>query len=103
MLNRKELQSAIAECENAPANYQNCEKLATLYTLYDHLYAERQQAETIRETIVDVIGDTEFLQAVNGKEAQEVFELMNELIETIRILQPKLYNSVMNRLRNDIM
>ena len=103
MLNRKELQTAITECENAPTNYQNCEKLATLYTLYDHLYAQRQEPEANRETTVEVIGDTEFLEAVNGMKAQDAWNLMSELMETIRILQPKLYNSVLSRIRNDIM
>ena len=40
MITKRELDGAIAECENAPASYQICEKLATFYTIREHAYKE---------------------------------------------------------------
>jgi hypothetical protein len=36
MFSKKELMDAIDELERSPSTYQNAEKLATFYLLYDH-------------------------------------------------------------------
>lgn len=43
MISEKELRREIEEYENAQPNYQICEKLATLYIIYDHLYGVKKQ------------------------------------------------------------
>ena len=45
MIAKTELEKAIDECEHLPTSYQNCEKLATFYAIYDHLYAEKEPKE----------------------------------------------------------
>lgn len=102
MFTKNQLIEAIDELEMSPATYQNAEKLATFYQLYDHLYTQREperRIESARETTIDRYGDSEFLQEIEGKTAQQVWETMDELMSTIRALQPRLYEATIDRLR----
>lgn len=102
MFSKNELLDAIEELEMSPATFQNAEKLATFYTLYDHLYISKQpgsRIETIEEVIVDDYGDSEFLQTVAGKKSDEVWSIMDELLEAVKILQPKLYQATIDKLK----
>lgn len=101
MINKQDLQEAIEQCERAPMTYQNCEKLATFYTIYNHLYAERApKAEKVTETKVSVSGNSEFFRSINGLPASSVWSIMEELMETIQITNPRLYDSVMQKIEN---
>lgn len=100
MIKRKDLQDAITAVENDRECMQNCYKLATLYTMYDHLYPEAAKSESIQEEKIVDYGDSEFLKAIKGKDPGDVWLLMDELMSTIQILQPKLYESVIRRLKS---
>ena len=99
MLNRRELLNAINECESANDNFQNCQKLATLYILYDHLYADRAEPEVerIQMQIVQTDKDSDFMSAINGKQVESVLDLVDELMQTIKILHPRLYDSALRK------
>lgn len=100
MFSRRELLNAITECEAGTNNFQNCQKLATLYTIYDHLYSEpTTMKETVQEVKIDSYGDSDFLQAIAGKKSEDIWSVMNELMETVKALQPKLYDAVLRRLK----
>lgn len=99
MFAKRELLDAISECENAPESYQKCERLATFYTLYDHLYPNSNaNVEQVTESIVDNYGDSEFFKAVEGVNAKDAWAIMSELMETMKVMQPKVYNSIMYKL-----
>lgn len=102
MLNRRELLNAISECESANENFQNCQKLATLYILYDHLYSEPKspEVERIQMEIIETDRDSEFMQLINGKKIEPVLDLIDELMETIKILQPRLYDSALRKVKD---
>lgn len=100
MLSRKSILQAIEECENNADSLQNCQKLATLYIIYDHLYAEPvNRQETIREVIVESYGDNEFLSLVEGQNADKVWGIMDELMMTVQAIQPALYQAVLRKLK----
>lgn len=100
MYSKRELLNAIAECETGLNSYQNCQKLATLYTLYDHSFADHKpKAETVREQIIDDYGDSEFLQAVAGKQSEQVWKILDEMVSAVQVLQPKLYDAVLLKLK----
>jgi flagellar motor component MotA len=104
MFSKSELLDAIEELEMSPATYQNAEKLATFYNLYDHLYVRKEpvsRIESINEVIVDDYGDSEFLQAVAGRKADQIWMVMDELMETVKVLQPKLYQAVIDKINGD--
>lgn len=99
MLSKEEVARAIAECEKTAENYQNCEKLATFYTIFDHLYSEKsEKTETEVKEVIGEYGDTPFLQGIAGKDAREAWLLMDELMSTLSLLTPRLYNGILSRL-----
>lgn len=102
MFNRNELIDAIEDLEAAPTTFQNIQKLATFYSIYDHLYGYSNAApvEPVRQTIIDYYGDSEFLQEIEGKNADDVFPVLDELLETVKALQPRLYNATIQRLKD---
>ncbi len=69
--------------------------------MYDHLYGKPVEYTNIRtetETIVEVDGDNDFLKTVNGKNAVTVWNIMSELMESVKLIQPKLYDAVMRKI-----
>lgn len=102
MFSKNEILDAIDELEEAPATFQNAEKLATFYSLYDHLYVRKEPMmsfESIREVIIGKYGDSEFMQVIEGKNAEDAWLVMEELMQTIQMLQPKLYNATIEKLK----
>lgn len=105
MFTQAELIDAINQLEGGKHSIQNCERLAAIYTVLDHLYTEPKldagysrdnKVET--ETIVGNYGDSEFLKAISGKPANEIWDLIDELIDAISVLNPRLVSSFFNKL-----
>ena len=110
MITLRDLDEAIMECQgerNPTAN--TCIKLAAFYTIKQHLFSEPgyksegppQPNEGYSYDNAPVIvypGDSDFAQAVNGREQTSVFSVMDELMETLRVINPNLYAGVMRRL-----
>lgn len=110
MITEAELLEAIEECESARPSLQLCEKLACLYTVYDHLYSNFEnhnysyQSEPLQKIdavkqVMDRYGDSEFLSAVEGLDPENVMLILDELMSTLEIMTPRLYRSVMSRLK----
>ena len=107
MITKADLQDAIAECEsqkNPTAN--TCVKLAAFYTLRREMFGEGKYAEPLPVSgysyAADVInnpGQSEFARAVDGRSQQEIWPLMDEMMDTIHAIHPRLYRAVMDRLR----
>ena len=108
MITERDLQDAIAECqgERRP-NANTCIKLAAYFTIYDHLYPKKAELteeipqtifQTVEEGIIDDYGDTDFYRTIKGRKAADVWAVMNELMETIQVINPKLYDGVMRQL-----
>ena len=86
LITQEDLLDAIRECESSSPSLQLCEKLACLYTVYDHLYGDFEsnysyQAEPLKESVevIGDFGDSDFLTAVGGKEMKEVFVVLDEM------------------------
>lgn len=102
MFSRGQLLEAIEELEASPATYQNAEKLATFYTLYDHLYVKEEpvsRIESIREVTIDRYGDSEFLKAITDKKSEDAWMVMDELMASLQMLNPRLYQATIDRLK----
>lgn len=105
MITKRELDGAIRECEDAPVSYQNCEKLATFYTIREHAFKEEStELEYSYDAPqgIDDYGDTDFLQAIKGRSEDEIWLIMDELMETILITNPRLYDGVMRKIKGQI-
>ena len=104
MFSRGQLLDAIEELEASPATYQNAEKLATFYTLYDHLFVHQEpmnRIESTREVTIDRYGDSEFLQAIADKQADEVWMVIDELMSTLQMLNNRLYQATIDRIKTE--
>jgi len=102
MFSKSELLDAIEDLEMAPATFQNAEKLATFYTLYEHLYVRKEplsRVESIEEVVIGDYGDSEFFQAVMDKKADDVWMVIDELMETLKVMQPKLYQATIDKIK----
>lgn len=101
MYKQAELLDALDELNNARHTIQNCEKMAAIYTLLDHLYPVNGYSgdfEKVDADTIQVYGNSEFLKSVNGKPAQAVWLLLDELADALSVLNPKLYNNFIDKL-----
>ena len=98
MIDRADLEQSIAEWESVPATYQSIEKLADLYTVYNHLFARPSEIVQCAEWYKGVETESEFLATAAKKNITEVMILMDELMESVQVLNSKLYAGVMQRL-----
>ena len=109
MITEHDLQEAIAECmgQRNP-NASTCIKLAAFYTIRRELYGEEKDDERLpgysfqpapTGSVIDNPGESEFSRAVDGRRQEDVWPLLDEMMDTIHAIHPRLYNAVMDRLR----
>ena len=105
MITRADLQSAIAECQGKRnPDAKTCIMLAAFYTIQREMFGEENElsaysyAPAPNRNIIEIRSDSEFARAVDGKETQEVMPILDELMTTLSIIEPKLYNAVMDKL-----
>ena len=46
------------------------------------------------------MGDSEFLKAVDGRRADKVWELIDELVEAVKILHPRMYTTFIDKVQD---
>lgn len=109
MITEQDLLEAIAECQGQRnPNANTCMKLASFYTILDHMSDDRAApsppqmqsysfASEPTENMMDYNSGTEFSDAIYGKPVEEVMAVVDELMSTLSIVNPPLYNSVMRR------
>ena len=111
MITEKDLQEAIAECQGQRnPNSSTCIKLAAFLIIQRELYGNKENNAIIpeipkysyandpSESIVKYESDSEFSKIINGKNEYDVFSVMDELMEMLKLLYPKIYDSVMRKL-----
>ena len=104
MFSKSQLLDAIEELEASPATYQNAEKLATFYMLYDHLFVVKEpvsRIEPTKEVVIDEHGDSEFLKVIADKKADEVWLIIDELMDAVKALQPRLYQATIDMIHKE--
>ena len=96
MITIHDLDEAIAECngqKNPDAN--TCIKLASYYTI------KKELENVSRETPAELDQVRYYSEAEpelwNGKTLTELIPLLDELMDALYVLNPKLYNSFMNK------
>lgn len=104
MITEQDLEEAIAECQGQRnPNANTCIKLAAFYTIKEHLFGAKPinysySAPEIREEkIASYESDTEFAQAIQGMDWQMLLPVVDELMSTLQITNPRLYSAVMRK------
>jgi len=111
MITEKDLQEAIAECQGQRnPNASTCIKLAAFYTIRRELFGEDKNAGPPSgyagysflpdpDPVINNPSRSEFARAINGRNQEEIWPLLDEMMDTIHAIHPRLYRAVMERLR----
>lgn len=107
MLDAREIDSEIAKWEALESSYPNYAKLADLYVIRREMQKQDspESAYSMEHSFsgpqpLKSYGDSEFLQAVAGKDPAAVWEIMDDLMDTLQTVNPRVYNRVMERVRS---
>lgn len=103
MIKRQDVVEAIAECNGVKKpNAHTCIMLAAFYTILDHIDKEYEEQSPVKysfeskpEEEITYNSETEFSQAIQGKEPNDILKIIDELMSTIQVLYPRLYDGVM--------
>ena len=97
MINIEEVNGEIARLESQPTTMVTIEKLASLYIVRDHLTISPVTAAPVTGDGIPQ-GESEYYCACAGKTISEVMGVMDDLMNTLMVIQPRLYSAVMLRL-----
>lgn len=105
--NLKELDWAIAELEGQESSENRYMLLAALYTCRNQMLGHTRQEPAIAayseaaaptSERLGQYGDSDFLLALSGKDPADVWPVMDELMDTLRVVNRRAYDSVMRKL-----
>lgn len=115
MIREQDLHEAIAECQgkrNPDAN--TCIKLAAYLTILNSLYPQdgakpvpdipaqvQAQSFAADPDTIQWEGDSDFARVIRGRVVSHIMPIMEELMETVQVLQPRLYDATMRRLKEN--
>ena len=110
MITERDLLEAIAECQGQRnPNATTCVKLASYYTILNQMKTSEQTevpempkysfAPPPTADAITGLGDSEFSQAVEGKTIEEIWPVMEELMEVIEATNIGLYHGVIRKLK----
>ena len=91
-MNINEINEEIKLLEQADTNYQNCNKLAVLYCVSDHLSQMPVQKSKIA-------AHSEFINAFSNATIDYALSVMDEHMECVKALYPKEYAAIIDRLK----
>ena len=105
MIKEEELLEAIAECQGQRnPNASTCMKLASYYIIQDHMGGKQEEppmpqysyASGKEEAAYD--SGTEFSDRIKDMDINDVLAVMDELMTTLSVVNPRLYAGVMRKL-----
>ena len=116
MITEKEIAQAIEECMREPVTGNKRAVLADLIIIQDYLFGETVKAQDVPqpmpmqsysappveqvEKYIETNGDSEFLRAVDGRKADKVWKLIDELVEAVKILHPRMYTTFIDKVQD---
>ena len=111
MITERDLKEAIAECEGTKnPNANTCIKLAAYYTILDNLYGMEQKNVDFSPRYMQraysmsdgedfsYLTDSELSDFVRTKGIAKCFSVIDDLFNTLYVVNPKLYDSVLRKL-----
>lgn len=104
MVDEQELKLWIARLETEESSWPNYQKLAALYIIQNHNKPETISApEPVSYSfaaapVVAEYGDSDFLRTVSGKDQSRAWAVMDELMDTLQVVNSRVYNNVMRKI-----
>ena len=94
LITRRDLEEAIAKCQGQKnPNANTCIKLAAYYTILDHTPIDDPGYSNAYKP-----SDSEFMRLIREKSMDEVLCVVDELMEELEVVNPKLYYKTMETL-----
>ena len=107
MLDRKEIEIEISRLEYGESSYPAYAKLANLYTIRDQMDKSEQPEDPQSASLVGYsqaleppLRGSDFLDLVAGKDPALVWEVLDDLMDTLSATNPRAYRGVMRRLED---
>lgn len=110
LITEEELKKSIAECQGQRnPNANTCIMLAAFLIIQKELYGDKNDTATPEKPIrnysfqpdnnkIDYPVDTEFGRLVDGQNITDTLDIMQELMDTLLYVEPKLYKFVIRKL-----
>lgn len=107
MITEQDLQEAIAECQGVRNPTMNtCIKLAALYTIQNQLFVKPEQPKAAEAASysysagneIDYYSDSEFWKKARYKDINDLIPVIDELMNTLSIVNPRLYDAVLQKI-----
>ena len=115
MITEHDLQEAIAECQGVRnPNASTCLKLAAFLTIQREMFGKQNEGvaqvyasvptgsysyDQPPKSVIQYESDTEFANVVDGMNQDDFMNVMDELMSTIQVVQPRIYASVLRKLQ----
>lgn len=90
MISIDEIERTIIELESKETSFAVCEKLSYLYIVRDHI--KPSSAAEFRS-------DSEFMKSLSCKSSASVWKVLDELMTTIKVIQPRLYEATISEIK----
>lgn len=106
MITEHDLQEAINECQGVRnPNANTCIKLAAFLILKREMFGEPEVKgysadPPPRDDVLTFDRDSTFATVVKGKTAQSVLEVLDEMMEVLEAVNPNLYRSTIQKLKD---
>ena len=95
MISLETIEREINELEaRGDTTYSICERLSWLYVVRDHLRPVREDSRTTQE-----LSGSEFLEAVSGVSYSALMRILDEHMSALQVVQPREYESVMDKIK----
>ena len=104
MIKESELLDAIAECQGERnPNANTCIKLAAYYTILNEIRGKPGMDQNPEigysyDPPVEYESGSEFGREIAGKDLHSVMVVIDEIMETLRVFNPRLYDAAMRKL-----
>lgn len=100
MIREADLREAIAECQGERnPNANTCIKLAAYYTILNNMNEEAPRASF---AAAEYHSNSEFGQVIAGVDTDRIMAVIDELMDTLEVLMPRLYNATIEKLKTNL-
>lgn len=109
MITREDLQEAIAECQGVRnPNARTCIKLAAFLTIQEYMFGDNsdtplqgysEMARSEKHGAVGAISNSEFSNAIYGKDPEDVLRVVDDLMKSVEYFNPKLHKATIQKLK----
>ena len=115
MIYERDLDESIARYQGeVNPSIETCRKLAACLIVKKELFGKTEQLPVVAENAttysyaaapaepvensIDYYSDTDFSRAIDGRDPADIWPIIDELVSTIQVIQPRLYDTFMRRL-----